>query len=477
MGAIAGAALVGRCPRAACSASSLSCAQAAAVKARASSSYFASVSAARVSGQGPRSIVRRNSSSTRANCASWALPGPAGTRTSKPSAPATISSPGYSGCHAATARCSAVARRALRAARLDPEPPPEAGRWTLLDAHARFGAGDRRAVGIATAGRLGEIPPRGEVGLDAAEPEGQLGVRGVGQHAVGDDGAQLGGKVGQPGDPSEQRARHRRRPSTRGDELEASVDGHAVRRGESLGLVHEMRGDVGQAVTLDADVEVPRRPAQRRAVHHLLQMVHAGEADGGAVGAGHELAEDGPLAHQAVGDARRDWRGVRSSSPSPARRHSARGARRQPRGAGEPGLVGEHVESGVVKPARQGHLAVVLPGEDHDVAGPVLAGARASGSSLVRTTVCHAVGRSVRRLKDSTSARNSASSRPPPGPSGGRRTPRSARARADGARAASARRGNARARETRVCASSPRPRADGGRTRAAGPVYRASAAA
>ena len=72
-----------------------------------------------------------------------------------------------------------------RAARLDPEPPPEAGRWTLLDAHARFGAGDRRAVGIATAGRLGEIPPRGEAGLDAAEPEGQLGVRGVGQDAVG----------------------------------------------------------------------------------------------------------------------------------------------------------------------------------------------------------------------------------------------------------------------------------------------------
>ena len=41
-------------------------------------------------------------------------------------------------------------------------------------------------------------------------------------------------------------------------------------------------------------------------------------------------------------------------------------------GAREPGLVGQHVERGVVQPSREGHLAIVAAGQDHDVAGPIV---------------------------------------------------------------------------------------------------------
>ena len=80
-----------------------------------------------------------------------------------------------------------------------------------------------------------------------------------------DVGTQVVRKIGQPGDPVEERSRHRRRPATRGDELEAAVDRHSVGCHVALGLVDEMGGDIGDSVALDADVEVPRWASQRRA--------------------------------------------------------------------------------------------------------------------------------------------------------------------------------------------------------------------
>src|SRR5262249_3756675 len=80
-------------------------------------------------------------------------------------------------------------------ARLDPEAPTEAGLWPLLDAHARVGPGDGRAVSVAAAGRLGEIPPRAELRLDAAEAERELGVARVREHVTVDVGAQGSRKV------------------------------------------------------------------------------------------------------------------------------------------------------------------------------------------------------------------------------------------------------------------------------------------
>jgi hypothetical protein len=221
-------------------------------------------------------------------------------------------------------------------------------------------------VGVAPAGRLGEVPAGREVDVDTAHAEGELGVRGVREHVALDVGRELRGEVGHPGHAGEERARHRRRPATRTEQLGDRIAGVQ----ESLRLVDQVGGNVREAVALNADVEVPRRPPQRGAVHHLLEMVHAREADRGALGRV-EGAEDVRRADQALGDA--GGGGVAAGhhlhDARPAAQHVTHvGQRRRGR---DPRLVGQHVQAGVVEPTGERHLAVVLPGQDDHVAGPL----------------------------------------------------------------------------------------------------------
>ncbi len=91
--------------------------------------------------------------------------------------------------------------------------------------------------------------------MDAAEPEGQLGVPRVREHVPVDIGTKVRWKVGQAGDAREERARHRRRPAMSAEQFGPVIGRRSGCRQEALCLVDEVGGNVGQAIALDTDVE------------------------------------------------------------------------------------------------------------------------------------------------------------------------------------------------------------------------------
>ena len=308
------------------------------------------------------------------NCASCAVPGPAGTRTSNPSATATISIPGYRAATRPTA-CSQRRREACappRGSTQSRRRKPVCGPCSIP--HAGFGAGDRRAVGIAAAGRLGEIPPRGEVGIDSAGA-GRTARR-FAAYASTSSSTRARRSAGKSASPvtraksargtgvdhrraatsSRSRDRRSRRASRRiaGPGPRGAWEcrrGRHPGRGRRSTTAGRRSGTpfttFSRWCTLASLMAGRRRPSRTRR--------RCSARPPGGWRCSHVLA----------------WRPVIISMtrapPLSTWRTSGRAG-----GAREPGLVGQHVERGVVKPAREGHLAVVPAGQDHDVAGPIV---------------------------------------------------------------------------------------------------------
>ena len=98
-------------------------------------------------------------------------------------------------------------------------------------------------------------------------------------------------------------------------------------------------------------------------------MMHAGDLDAGLSGVDVEVAEHVALLHELAGENRRDVVAARHHlhGQGPAR-HDVTELVEVAR-LRHPGLVGELVETRVVKTAHGRHLPVVAPGEDDELAG------------------------------------------------------------------------------------------------------------
>jgi hypothetical protein len=267
----------------------------------------------------------------------------------------------------------------------------------------RPGAAEVRPVRIAPTFGLGQLPAGRGLDEDSAAPERELGIGEVLQALRADQAAERRREVRESGHPCEQLARNQGWPAPRGDDLERRaararrtiawpagafwIGNDLLIRGllgmhELLGVVHEMRRDVLEAIALRADVEVPRRAPERGAVHSLLEVVNALERDGEIVVA-RERPEHVGRCHQHPLDGRRDLVAARHHLHGEGRAGQGLAQILQGRGSRHPGLVGEYRQPGVVEATDPAHLAVVAPGQDDEIA-------RALGEESIEGVLPHA---------------------------------------------------------------------------------------
>ena len=158
------------------------------------------------------------------------------------------------------------------------------------------------------------------------------------------------------------------------DHLDVAFGLRAVqRRDQPLRLIDQMRLDVDQPVALDPGIEIPLRPAERLAVHQLVDVMAGGLLDRRLGPPGLEGAEQLRLPHERAAQARQHHmpagHDVHRQRPAGRGRGGEMAQRRRP---GEPGLVGQDVETGLPQTADGGEFAIVASGQDHDLAAALL---------------------------------------------------------------------------------------------------------
>ncbi len=183
--------------------------------------------------------------------------------------------------------------------------------------------------------------------------------------------AQRSGEVFEAGYARKHAERHFDRPLPRGQQFDVAVVVESLpAAGDPLREVDQVRGDIGNAFTLHGYIENPGWPHQRHAVDDLEKVMDALHRNGGLAAISTQAAEYLGLCGERHLQSRRDVVAFRHDVHRQWRR--CRGILQHPDLArvDQPWFVAEHEDTVRVQAVDRCHLAVVLSGDDHDVAGP-----------------------------------------------------------------------------------------------------------